>query len=60
MKHPDVRSLAYTFGGHFTGDDPSDIDGWKNNPSLKGSFNREPKRVPKVCALSHLDGSWIE
>ncbi|KAL7536945.1 hypothetical protein ACHAXR_007498, partial [Thalassiosira sp. AJA248-18] len=43
-----VESLAYTFGGDFVGDDPKDINGWRNNPSLAGSFNNEPKRVPKL------------
>ena len=44
----DVATLAYSFGGDFVGDDPSDLNGWRNNPSLLGTFNREPRRVPKV------------
>jgi len=44
----DVKSLAYTFGGNFVEGDPNDIDAWRNNPSLVGSFNNDPKRVPKT------------
>jgi len=44
----DATSLAYTFGGDFVGDDPHDINEWRNNPGLVGGFNNEPKRVPKT------------
>eukprot|EP00581_Thalassiosira_minuscula_P012760 CAMPEP_0183715640 /NCGR_PEP_ID=MMETSP0737-20130205/9783_1 /TAXON_ID=385413 /ORGANISM="Thalassiosira miniscula, Strain CCMP1093" /LENGTH=800 /DNA_ID=CAMNT_0025944757 /DNA_START=137 /DNA_END=2539 /DNA_ORIENTATION=+ len=42
-----ASTLAYTFGGDFVGSNASNIDEWRNNPSLVGSFNYEPKRVPK-------------
>ena len=48
MTWADTGTIAYTFGGQFVGGDPYDINNWRNDPGLIGSYNKEPRRVPKV------------